>query len=194
MIRREQNMVQDTQSKAVPSDSVNGGIVGFYRKSMTVLAVVFFVAGLLFLLAPDAVVRTTNWASKISSSTMEAPVVSDLAIDGAWNNQYLKNNGDGSAMEQMIPGRLWAILSFTMMMMITVICAANAINPYRYVGWVPLLIFSKLCSSVTGLLVFKIGDGHYMSDLSAFATDFPLFVFILVLYLLARGTLNESAV
>ena len=142
------------------------GRVEFFRRSMGVLGAAFFVGGFLFLIFPDQFIQMTNWFPRGGAAA--APVVSPAS-----------------------PPRLWPILTFTMMMMIAAISGLNWLDPRKYHGWVPLLLFAKACSSLTGLLVFWLSSTGYLADLLSFLTDFPIFLFVLVIYLRARPELAE---
>ena len=160
--------------------------VEFFRQSMGVLALCFLVGGFLFLIFPDQIIQATNWFAR--GGAKDAPVVSAIDMNAATR----ATTGAGAALPQFVgPPRLWPILSFTMMMMITVICALNWLDPRKYYTWVPLLLFSKACSSMTALLVFWISKYDYLADLLGLVVDFPIFLLILFIYLRARSELAE---
>lgn len=167
--------------------------VANYRKIMFVLGIIFFIAGFCFLLVPDQIVKVINFAGRSpESSVAKAPVISGLPGADVYREVYKDTPPIFMGERSMPPHRLYITLAFTMMMMITIICFANGISPYRFHDWVPLLVFSKLCSSVTGLLVFTTSDFHYLADLIIFVVDFPLFVITLIVYLVYRGALAEG--
>jgi len=88
------------------------------------------------------------------------------------------------------PHRLWVSLAFSMMIMISFICLMNFLDPKKYIGWTPILILSKFVSSTTGLIAFWAGE-RYFADLIVFITDFPLFVFIVIIYWRAKSSAEQ---
>lgn len=183
---------RDFEDERVPERGT-GGRVAFYRRSMGALAIIFLVAGFLFLLVPDKTVSMINWFARSPGAVTKAPVVSALDRDVMWDTLYPEQPRTMLEMSVLGPHRLWVVLAFSMMMMITLICLMNWINPYKYHGWVPILLFSKACSSITGMVVYQVSPFHYLADLTIFITDFPMFLFILVVYLLSRSALREGA-
>jgi hypothetical protein len=146
------------------------GRLEFFRRSMGFLAICFFVGGFLFLIFPDRLIQVTNWIPR--GEAPAAPLVSLPPLSQA-------------------PPRLWPILSFTMMMMITTISALVWLDPKKYQAFVPLVLFSKACSSLTSLLVYWIAGHGYVADILGLFVDLPIFLFILIAYLRARPELAE---
>jgi hypothetical protein len=166
-----------------------GDRVEFFRRAMGVLAVLFFLGGWLFLLFPDPLIRGINLFAGDSAGVARAPVVSRMPADLVWKSagMYGEETNSRPPADAIAPARIWSILTFTMMMMITVISALNWLDPRKYFSWVPLLLFSKACSSVTGLLVYWVSRFKYLTDLTSFLVDMPIFLLVLVLYLRTRS-------
>ena len=167
----------------------------FFRKSMGVLCILFLLGVILFATIPDHLLSMINSVGTLFD--LKRPLVpSAIPIDeGLWKGQIAKNV-DGAPYDPgitKVPGtRLWIGLAVTMMFMISVIAGMNFINPRKYIGWVPLLLISKASTSVLGIIFyFGFGEYKYMSNIILTITDFPIFIFVLVIWLRAKSAQKE---
>ena len=164
----------------------------FFRKTMGILCILFLIGAVLFGMIPDEILRVLNWTGTLLG--MKAPLVPtqvpiskelwttliDPANTQPYTDDIMKWPGTG----------LWEGMSATMMIMITFIAGMNFINPRKYIGWVPILLVAKLSTSVLGL-VFYFFHAKYLSNIIMTITDFPIFLFILVVWLRARSAQKD---
>lgn len=156
----------------------------FYERGlriwMVVFAVSFIIADVLFVAANEPLFRFINW---------EAGLV-------------------GMPPSPLPDGNKWFFLALanSMMVMITYMSLAIAFNPWKNFNYLPVLIVSKVTSSVTGLVFFFTTRCHdaacllrggldgtpYFSNLVVFTSDFPLAIIATVLYFQGRGFLRKA--
>ncbi len=138
----------------------------FLKNTMGVLALVFLVALLVFALAPDGLIRVLNGIGKVFG--MEpARLVSEFPEQA--NFRY-------------VPHRLWLVLSLSLMATITYISYLIWRNPRKHMALVPVILLSKLASSLFALIYF-FAQQRYFVNLVAFITDFPIFLIVLFAYI-----------
>jgi hypothetical protein len=82
--------------------------------------------------------------------------------------------------------RFWLTLAVSMMMMLVVCCAMVARDVERNIAFCVPVIFSKFTSTILGALYFAAGP-HHGALLVTGATDLPLGIVTLLLWLRARG-------
>jgi hypothetical protein len=164
----------------------------FFKKSMGVLCILFLIGALLFGLIPDKMLSTINWTGSLVG--LQAPLVpSRVSITkDMWDTQIDKKRIQSySPTIRSWPGaRLWVALAVSMMVMIAFIAGMNFINPRKYIGWIPLLLISKGTSSALGLAYFFF-HAKFLSNLILTIVDFPIFLFVLVIWLRARSAQKE---
>ncbi len=137
------------------------------RALMGVYFLLFAPSGLVFALAPNSVAEWVNWVSAgIWPSLPPAPAEET---------------------------RIWVSLSVAMMAMIAVIAAMVWRDVRRNARLVPLILLSKLTSSVMGAGTFILAEKRYLVDLTVFTTDFPLFVLAAWLYRRAVSSRDSRA-
>ncbi len=167
----------------------------FFRKAMGILCIMFLIGALLFALIPDPLLAAINWTGQWFG--LKAPLVpTQISITkDVWNTLIdprhtapYRDDISGWPGSSMYEG-----LAVTMMLMIAFIAGMNFLNPRKYISWVPLLLVSKGASSVLGLLFFFF-HAKYLSNLLLTITDFPIFIFILVIWLKARSSQHEVGV
>jgi hypothetical protein len=166
----------------------------FFRKSMGVLCIMFLIGAVLFAVIPDHLLRAVNWTGNMFD--LQAPVVpSKVTISKEMWETWIDPSGTTPYSDEIrsVPGaRIWVGLAVSMMIMITVIAGMNYLNPRKYIGWVPLLLISKGSTSALGLIYFFF-FAKYFSSLIMTLTDFPIFLFVLIIWLRARGAQKELA-
>jgi hypothetical protein len=141
---------------------------------MVVFAIMFVIADLQFLLFNDALFRLLNFGG----------------------------NRLGFPDSPVPDGNKWFFLALahSMMVMITFMSIAIAVNPRKYFVYLPVLIVSKLTSATAGLVFFfttrcrtadcvlqsGLDGAAYYSNLAIFLSDFPLAIIAIVLYVQGR--------
>jgi len=165
----------------------------FFKKSMGVLGIIFLIGAILFALIPEQLESMLNWFAGIIKMD-KAPVVKNIPVSAYW--AVLNNDNPIPPEMGALPSqRLWNGLSVAMMVMITVICLACYVNAKKYMNWVPLLLISKGTSSLMGLFTYFYVH-KYLTNLIALITDFPIFLFVLFIYLRAlnaKTSMQQSA-
>ena len=163
-----------------------------FRKSMGVLCILFLIGAVLFGVLHDELLRVMNWVGGLFG--MQAPLVpTQIPINKEmWETLIdLGNTQPFSDSLREFPGTsLWEGMSVTMMIMIAFIAGANFLNPRKYIGWIPILLVSKFTTSALGLLFFFF-HAKYLSNIIMTITDFPIFLFILVIWLRARSAQKD---
>ena len=161
----------------------------FFRKSMGILCICFLLGALLFGVLHDGLLYVINEVGSLLN--MKAPIVpSKITITkDMWETHIDKRNTQPYSDDiRELPGTsLWVGLAVTMMIMIAVIAGMNFINPRKYIVWVPLLLISKFSTSVLGLLYYFF-SAKYLSNILMTVTDFPIFLFVLIIWLRARSS------
>lgn len=157
----------------------------FYERGlriwMVVFAVSFIIADVLFVAANEPLFRFINWQAGL----LDLPP------------------------SPLPDGNKWFFLALTnsMMVMITYMSLAVAFNPWKNFNYVPVLILSKVTSSVTGLVFYFTTRCHeaacllrsgldgspYFSNLIVFTSDFPLAIIATVLYFQGRSFMRQEA-
>ncbi len=142
-----------------------------FKKLMGILGIIFLIGGVLFAVIPEHFQVLLNYTGAMFGLD-KAPVAMEIT-----SNIIGQERG---------ADRLYVILACSMMMMITVISFACFFDPRKYIGWIPLLLISKITTSVLAVAFYFWAD-RYFANLVAVFTDFPIFVLVLVFWLRARG-------
>mgnify|MGYP001409533888 CR=1 FL=1 len=164
----------------------------FFRKSMGVLCLIFLLGAILFATIPDPLLRVFNWSGALLK--MKAPLVpTQITINkDMWDSLIDPSNTEAySDQIREWPGpAIWIIMAVTMMLMIAFITGMNFINPRKYISWIPILLLSTASTSILGLLYFYF-QARYLSTLIIPIVDFPIFLFVLIIWLRARSDQGE---
>lgn len=165
----------------------------FFKKSMGILCILFLVGAILFAAIPDHLLRAVNWSSTFLK--MKSPLVpSRISVDKQTWETFIDpaNTLAYSDAIRFVPGtKIWVSLAVAMMIMIAFIAGMNYLDPKKYMQWIPLLLISKGTTSVLGIIYFY-ASAKYLSNLLLTLVDFPIFVFILVIWLMVRKSADTA--
>ncbi|MDP8256392.1 MAG: hypothetical protein P9M14_11640 [Candidatus Alcyoniella australis] len=165
----------------------------FFAKSMGVLAIAFLVAGLVFVLANEPLIRVVNVAGNWLG--MPAAPYEGL-VPGSGLDQASYSGAVAAAASTLGPCKvapvhhLWLALTFALMMMISYMSLLIWRDVRTNLNLAPPLMLSKLVSSGTGLTAFYLSRG-YFADLLIVFVDFPIFLFVLVAYWRAKRSRED---
>lgn len=81
--------------------------------------------------------------------------------------------------------RLYVTLSVSLMVVLIYLCFLVWKNPRKNLALIPIVLASKLTSSLMAVLYFA--KSKTLVNLTAFITDFPIFVIVLIAYLWVLG-------
>ena len=136
-----------------------------FKIFMRISAGVYFVAGMVFVIAPEWTLRAINAVS--------AALVPDLEL------------------VPILVEKFWLALAFSMMMTITALCYIAQHNIRKNKGYAIPLLISKAVSSLTGLCFF-VFSARYLAYFVIFAVDGSIFVVTLLLFLRASRKFFET--
>jgi hypothetical protein len=155
-------------------------VVRGVRIWMVLFAISFVIAGGLFLFGGEQLFRFFNWEAELL----------------------------GMAPSPEPSGNQWFHLALvnSLMVTITYLAIAVAVNPVKYVEYLPLLTLSKFTSALTGLVFFFTTRCHspmcllkggldgtpYFSNLVIFTSDLPLGLIAIVLYVQLKNALAKE--
>jgi len=121
---------------------------------LRLLAAGFFIAGVLFIAAPDTIIDDLNDLGDSLGGFSDSPET-------------------GS--------RLWLALSFAYMMVIAAVCAVTQADVVRYRPFILVLVVAKVTSSLAAL-GFYLFDDDAFAYLAGFVVDAPLAIAALWLW------------
>jgi hypothetical protein len=161
-----------------------------FKKVMGVMAILFLITTLFFIMVPEQMIQTANFFGKIFKLP-KAPVPKEIPAGNVWPTLY---EGESPPAEQaaLVMGRGYVALTCSLMTVLVVISLACFINPRKYMGWVPLVLVSKFASSAYGVLFF-LTSAKYFGNVAIAITDFPIFLIILIFWLRARSAATAAA-
>jgi len=139
----------------------------FLKNLMGILALIFLVCFLIFALAPDGLIKVLNVIGDKIFGLEPARLVSEFPEHANF---------------RFVPQRLWLILALSLMATITYLSYLVWRNPRKNLPLVPVILLSKLTSSLVALIYF-FAQQNYFVNLVAFITDFPIFLVVLFAYL-----------
>jgi len=155
-----------------------------FRKLMGILSALFLIGAVLFIFAPDGVVRVINFVAKISPTT-RAPIVSLISVD-KYNDVFYQ--GVNMPVGARLPSHgMYVALAVAFMVLVTVMSGLIFYDQRKYSQLAWLLIIGKAASGLTGL-GYYLWSYHYLANLMVPITDLPIALVMLIFYLRAKGS------